>query len=168
MRPARHFARDANRRPIEITAGDLVVYEDGVEQLVTTFQEIVDPVSMVMALDKSGSMRQEEEAVRAAAAAFIDALRPEDALGVLGFSDGADWLADIAPYRTWSRHAVNQYKTAGGTALYDGLGLLVSTRDREALSRALGRVAVDGHRIDGVVPADENVDALYEYLIGGE
>ena len=50
----------------------------------------------------------------------------------------------------------------------DGLGLLVMTRDREALSRALGRIAVDGHRIDGVVPADENVDALYEYLIGGE
>ena len=34
--------------------------------------------------------------------------------------------------------------------------------------RALGRMALDGHRIDGVVPADENVDALYEYLIGGE
>jgi ABC-2 type transport system ATP-binding protein len=50
----------------------------------------------------------------------------------------------------------------------DRMGLLVMTRDREALARALGRIATDGHRIDGVVPADENVDALYEYLIGGE
>ena len=48
----------------------------------------------------------------------------------------------------------------------DGLGMLVMTRDREQFSRALGRIAVDGHRIDGVIPADENVDALYEYLIG--
>jgi ABC-2 type transport system ATP-binding protein len=47
-------------------------------------------------------------------------------------------------------------------------GLLVMTRDREHFARALGRIALDGHRIDGVVPADENVDALYEYLIGGE
>jgi len=50
----------------------------------------------------------------------------------------------------------------------DGMGLLVMTRDREQFSRALGRIALNGHRIEGVVPADENVDALYEYLIGGE
>jgi ABC-2 type transport system ATP-binding protein len=50
----------------------------------------------------------------------------------------------------------------------DHMGLLVMTRDREQFARALGRIALDGHRIDGVVPADENVDALYEYLIGGE
>lgn len=50
----------------------------------------------------------------------------------------------------------------------DRLGLLVMTRDREEFARALGRIAVEGLRIEGVVPADENVDALYEYLIGGE
>ena len=50
----------------------------------------------------------------------------------------------------------------------DRMGMLVMTRDREQFARALGRIALDGHRIDGVVPADENVDALYEYLIGGE
>ena len=50
----------------------------------------------------------------------------------------------------------------------DRLGMLVMTRDREQFARALGRIALDGHKIDSVVPADENVDALYEYLIGGE
>jgi ABC-2 type transport system ATP-binding protein len=50
----------------------------------------------------------------------------------------------------------------------DRMGLLVMTRDRQEFARALGRIARDGHRVDGVVPADENVDALYEYLIGGE
>ena len=49
----------------------------------------------------------------------------------------------------------------------DRLGLLVMTRDRErVLPVAIGRIALDGHRIDSVIPADENVDALYEYLIG--
>jgi ABC-2 type transport system ATP-binding protein len=50
----------------------------------------------------------------------------------------------------------------------DHMGLLVMTRDRERFARALGRIALNGHRIDSVVPADENVDALYEYLIGGK
>ena len=48
----------------------------------------------------------------------------------------------------------------------DRQGLLVMTRDREQFSRILGRIALNGYRIDGVIPADENVDALYEYLIG--
>jgi ABC-2 type transport system ATP-binding protein len=50
----------------------------------------------------------------------------------------------------------------------DGQGLLVMTRSREAFSRALARIAAEGHPIESVVPADENVDALYEYLIGGK
>jgi ABC-2 type transport system ATP-binding protein len=48
----------------------------------------------------------------------------------------------------------------------DRMGLLVMTRDSERLSRSIGRIALNGYRIDSVIPADENVDALYEYLIG--
>ena len=50
----------------------------------------------------------------------------------------------------------------------DRMGMLVMTRDREQFARALGRVALDGHPIDAVAPADENVDAVYGYLIGGQ
>lgn len=49
----------------------------------------------------------------------------------------------------------------------DGMGLLLLTRDREEFARALGRIALDGHPIDAVMPADEDVDAVYGYLIGG-
>ena len=48
----------------------------------------------------------------------------------------------------------------------DRMGLLVMTRDPEQFSRSIGRTALAGHKIDSVIPADENVDALYEYLIG--
>lgn len=48
----------------------------------------------------------------------------------------------------------------------DRMGLLVMTRSSEQLSRSIGRLALEGHKIDSVIPADENVDALYEYLIG--
>jgi ABC-2 type transport system ATP-binding protein len=48
----------------------------------------------------------------------------------------------------------------------DRLGLLVMTRDQERFSHAIGRIALDGQGIDSVIPADDNVDALYEYLIG--
>jgi ABC-2 type transport system ATP-binding protein len=48
----------------------------------------------------------------------------------------------------------------------DMMGLLVMTRDPEQFSRSIGRIALEGHKIDSIIPADENVDALYEYLIG--
>jgi ABC-2 type transport system ATP-binding protein len=49
----------------------------------------------------------------------------------------------------------------------DGEGLLVLTRNRDAFAEALEKIALGGVDIDGVLPTDENVDALYEYLIGG-
>ena len=41
------------------------------------------------------------------------------------------------------------------------------TRSRQEFSRALTRISLNGHTIESVVAADENVDALYKYLIGG-
>ncbi|HSW40612.1 MAG TPA: ABC transporter ATP-binding protein [Acidobacteriota bacterium] len=48
----------------------------------------------------------------------------------------------------------------------DRQGLTVMTADSEHLARSIGRIAADGYEIDSIIPADENVDALYEYLIG--
>jgi ABC-2 type transport system ATP-binding protein len=48
----------------------------------------------------------------------------------------------------------------------DREGFLVMTTDREQFSRTIGRIAIEGYKIDSIIPADENVDALYEYLIG--
>jgi ABC-2 type transport system ATP-binding protein len=45
--------------------------------------------------------------------------------------------------------------------------LLVLTRDRRAFTRTLTVLAASGLGIESIVPADENVNALYEYLVGG-
>ena len=41
------------------------------------------------------------------------------------------------------------------------------TRNQEEFSRTLARVSLAGHVVESVMAADENVDALYKYLIGG-
>lgn len=48
----------------------------------------------------------------------------------------------------------------------DRLGLLVMTRSQREFSQALTRISLAGHTIESVMAADENVDALYKYLIG--
>jgi Ca-activated chloride channel homolog len=122
VRPSLEFTvTDANRELVELTRDDLVVLEDGVAQKVDTFQEAVAPVSVVLALDASGSMTRAADAVRTAARSFIDALRPEDALSVLLFSDSSAFAHGLTTDRQQSVAAVNAYNARGGTALYDGL-----------------------------------------------
>jgi ABC-2 type transport system ATP-binding protein len=52
--------------------------------------------------------------------------------------------------------------------LADGTGLLVRTRDANCFYRRLNHLALGDIRIEGVAPADDNVNSVYEYLIGGE
>ena len=50
----------------------------------------------------------------------------------------------------------------------DRRGLLVRTRDADGFYRALGEIALGGDiDIDTVTPADDDVQAVYQYLIGG-
>ena len=49
----------------------------------------------------------------------------------------------------------------------DRQGVLVMTRNQQDFSRALTQISLAGHTVESVMAADENVDALYRYLIGG-
>ena len=122
VRPSLEFtATDENRQFVDLTLDDLVVVEDGVPQKVDTFQEAVAPVSVVLALDASGSMTRATDGVKAAALSFVEALRPEDALGVLLFADTSVFAHDLTTEREESIAAIDGYIARGGTALYDGL-----------------------------------------------
>ena len=51
----------------------------------------------------------------------------------------------------------------------DGKGLLVRTRDADGLYLLLNRVILEsGLEVETVAPADEDVNSVYQYLIGGE
>lgn len=50
----------------------------------------------------------------------------------------------------------------------DGGGLLVKTKDADKFYRMLNHIALDGFVMESVAPADDNVNSLYEYLIGGD
>lgn len=50
----------------------------------------------------------------------------------------------------------------------DGGGLLIKTRDADRFYRLLNHIALNGIDIESVAPMDDNVNSVYEYLIGGE
>jgi VWFA-related protein len=110
-----------SRQYIDIDPQHLVVLEDGVPQKVESFHESVAPVSVMLALDASGSMTRVAPAVMEAAHAFVRALKPEDPLGVELFADRAEMSHDLSPARWVSHRHIERYVARGGTALYDGL-----------------------------------------------
>lgn len=100
---------------------DVEAVEDGVPQAIDTFQEALSPVSILLALDESGSMRRAAEDVKAAALRFVDAVRDEDRLGVILFSDDARLETDLTLSRAVPRLTIGRYTSRGGTALYDAI-----------------------------------------------
>jgi Ca-activated chloride channel family protein len=121
-RPVLEFtAMDVENRYLEVTRDDLVVVEDGVEQKIESFHEATAPVSMVLVLDSSGSMKKGSEKVVAAAAAFVATLRPEDSLGMIAFADKSNVAHALTTNRQNTIQTLAEYKAEGGTALYDAL-----------------------------------------------
>jgi len=138
VRPSLEFTvAVATHEFVDLSRDDLVVLEDGVRQNVDTFQEAIAPVSIVLAIDGSGSMTKAADGVKAAALSFVQALRPQDALGVLLFSETSAFAHDLTTDRRQSVAAIDSYTARGGTALYDGL-----TDALMRLKRADGRKVV--------------------------
>jgi ABC-2 type transport system ATP-binding protein len=50
----------------------------------------------------------------------------------------------------------------------DERGVLIKTRDADRFYLMLNHIAVDGIGIESVAPADDDVNSVYEYLIGSE
>lgn len=159
IRPALEFTvTDLDRQYVDVTADDLLVLEDGVEQTVETFQEAVTPVSIVLALDSSGSMRKSAEAVVEAARDFVGTLRPEDGLAVVLFSDKSVFAHDLTTNRESPLEAIAGYQATGGTALYDAMSDAL-IRLKRAEGRRVVVVLTDGRDEDnaGTGPGSRRV-----------
>ena len=102
---------DPTGRYLDLTAEDLEVVENGVAQGVETFQEAVQPVSIVLRSDASGSMRKKEADVVASAREFISDLRPEDQLALMLFSDRATFAHDFSTDQEFACGASSDYKS---------------------------------------------------------
>jgi VWFA-related protein len=128
---------DAASRFVDVTADDLIITEDGVEQKVETFQDAVTPVSVILAMDASGSMKKSAAAVAQAAREFVESLPAHDNFALVLFSDKSVFAHDLTTVREWSFDAIEGYTAEGGTALYDALTdsliRLKSVKGRRAL-----------------------------------
>jgi len=130
-------------RPVTGLTGDnFRVYEDGREEKIKLFQPEDTPATVGLLIDNSGSMRNKQNDVVAAATAFVEASHPDDEMFVVNFNrlpwfalrPGLAFTGDRAEIKT----ALNHTRMEGTTALYDAIELALKHlkeggRQRKAL-----------------------------------
>ncbi len=80
--------RDESGRLVpNLTKDDFVVYDNGKAQPLAFFTNDVHPFSVVMMLDRSGSMVEHHQIVRDAGKAFVDQMLPADTARIGSFGD---------------------------------------------------------------------------------
>ena len=77
----------AGRLVPDLDRDQFEVYDNGKLQKITTFANDIQPITVVMMLDRSVSMRQNFELVRKAAEAFVERLLPADKARIGSFSN---------------------------------------------------------------------------------
>jgi VWFA-related protein len=72
----------------DLTREDFEVYDNGVRRELTVFANTTQPITVVVMLDRSGSVRSHYRLVERAAEAFVRHLLPDDRARIGSFSDG--------------------------------------------------------------------------------
>ncbi len=131
-----------------LTAQDFRVREDEVDQEPLTVVPQLTPLSAVLTLDTSGSMKKRLTDAQAAAKSFLTLLQAQDKVQVIRFSRDVKTLYPLGADRSAAEVAIAGTVARGDTALWDALYASV-----ESLRDVAGRKAIillsDGVDDDG-------------------
>ena len=117
---------DASGRLVpDLTRDSFQVYDNGKLQAISTFASDVQPITVVMMLDRSVSMLSNFRLVELAAGAFVDRLEPADKARIGSFSDRIqvdprDFTSDKGLLQTILKTELQQ---AGPTPLWNAVGV---------------------------------------------
>src|SRR5579872_2768521 len=122
------------------------IFEDKVEQKLSTFKREDVPVSMGLVIDNSGSMRDKRPRVNEAALTLVEASNPQDEAFVVNFND--DFYLDLDKDFTSSipelKEALERIDSRGSTALFDAVIGSLDHLKKAARDKRVLLVVTDG------------------------
>jgi Ca-activated chloride channel family protein len=147
---------DAKRRLVpDLAQEHFEIYDNRVPQPITLFRSDVQPISVVIALDTSGSMTMVLDVVKQAAESFILRLLPADRARIGTFDDKLRWSDTFTSNRDdLLRYLHTEMQFGNGTRLWDGLDEAIAAVEREK-NRRVVLVLSDG-------------DDMYSKIVGSD
>ena len=165
-----------NELVTDLTRADFAVFDEGQQQPITYFGREAEPLSLVLLLDVSGSMREYIEQVATVARQSLRYLRPRDRVSIMVFARESrvhlEWTDSMSMVADEIRRAVWDETLGSGTNINDAL--LAAAKHIDATAGETGRRAVliltdnmglnykspDQPVIDAMVEADTVVNAI--------
>ncbi len=144
---------DADGAPVGgLQQKDFTLTEDGVPQKIAYFERETDmPLSLVLAIDTSGSVRKDTDIELHAARDFMRALiRPKDSVDLIDFNSSA---REVVPFTSDVRRleaGLNNLDYGPATALYDTIYLSAQMLGRRSGRKALIVISDGGNTVKGV------------------
>ncbi len=143
------------QRVLNLNPSDFRIFDNGQEQELVAFDRGELPLSAVLLIDSSESMRGERiDAALKGARAFVAGMRPEDQASVLLFSDRLMASTPITNDQALLNKTLEKVEAAGGSAVNDylfaGLKILESHQGRRVVV-----LLSDGSDIHSVLPMSE-------------
>jgi VWFA-related protein len=147
--------RDERGHPVtDLGRGDFTVTEEGASQEIAAFGRETRPVSIVLALDTSPSMKGQDLNMKRAAIDFVRGQAPAVAFSVETFDDGVDLRLDFTADRKEIESTIAALSLGGdNTALFDAVGAAAHLLDRREGAR-VAVVFTDG--AETLHPQDES------------
>ena len=166
-------AVDQSNKPVmDLTQDNFQVLEDKVPQKIDFFSKEQVPVSVVFAIDTSGSMRAKLDTVIKASATLVKESRAGDEMAVIEFKDQPELLQEFTSDTADVVDTLQGLIASRQTAMLDALYLGADYASKEGKNRRKAVILVtDGLDKDSYYKFNEVVDHLREadvqvYLIG--
>jgi Ca-activated chloride channel family protein len=113
---------DKNGQPVRnLEKKDFKVYEDKVEQQITSFSAEASPVTWGLVLDRSRSMQAMMKDVYQLAMNVIDQGTNEDDMFIMTFSNKTELVSELTPDLRKLANSIFGLHAEGNTALYDAV-----------------------------------------------
>jgi VWFA-related protein len=153
------LVREGRSPVVGLRAADFEVRDNGVPQHVEHLAYDELPLSIVLALDVSGSLQGEKLVeVKRASLALLDRLRDGDRAALLTFADTLRLAAPLTEDHGLLRRRVEGLEAQGGTSLRDGAFAAMAIGDGVA-GRVVAIVFTDGRETVSWLPEWAVVDA---------
>lgn len=148
---------DANGSPVgSLTKDDFTIAEDGHPQKIAIFErESAMPLSIVLAIDTSGSVAKDLTIEKHAAHTFVHSLlRPVDRLDLIDFSSD---VREVVPFTNNLKridYGIENLLTGPATALYSAVYLASQSLATQHGRKALILISDGGNTVNGTDYAD--------------
>jgi VWFA-related protein len=145
-----------------LTAADFEVKDEGTRQKAELVVQDNATIHAILALDTSSSVAGEKlSQLKAAAHRFVDALRPDDTLSLLTFSESIDLAVVQSRDRREAHAAIELARTKLTTSLHDACLASLTLAD-PALGRPLVLVFSDGQDVGSWTGAERVLELARE------